>query len=162
MCASVHRYLNTFKYIYNWNMYIFIRAVLGYKQYKRLTGVFQEHFIFLIFLRSLIYVCCKKFDACNKSERSSIDKKYCVWWWVWGSWSGPDLYRYFRNVLWYIKIPVDLVPPCLTLSIVRYSSRVKWSNPGNELAPSLHLGVVSIETRAFGLPWTTVANFTYS
>ena len=25
---------------------------------------------------------------------------------------------------------VPLVPPCLTLSIIRYVSRVKWSNPG--------------------------------
>ena len=28
------------------------------------------------------------------------------------------------------------MPPCLTLSIVRYGSRVKWSNPGTGLAPS--------------------------
>ena len=26
--------------------------------------------------------------------------------------------------------------PCLTLSIIRYGSRVKWSNPGNGFAPS--------------------------
>ena len=26
--------------------------------------------------------------------------------------------------------------PCLTLSIIRYRSRVKWSNPGNGVAPS--------------------------
>ena len=24
----------------------------------------------------------------------------------------------------------DLMPPCLTLSIIRYGSRVKWCNPG--------------------------------
>ena len=30
-----------------------------------------------------------------------------------------------------------LVPPCLTLSIVRYGSRVKWVNPGKGVAPSL-------------------------
>ena len=29
-----------------------------------------------------------------------------------------------------------LIPPCLTLSIIRYVSRVKWSNPGKGLAPS--------------------------
>ena len=28
-----------------------------------------------------------------------------------------------------------LIPPCLTLSIIRYRSRVKWSNPGKEVAP---------------------------
>ena len=28
------------------------------------------------------------------------------------------------------------MPPCLTLSIIRYGSRVKWSNPRNEVALS--------------------------
>ena len=28
------------------------------------------------------------------------------------------------------------MPPCLTLSIIRYVLRVKWSNPGKEIAPS--------------------------
>ena len=29
-----------------------------------------------------------------------------------------------------------LIPPCLTLSIIRYVSRVKWSNPGKGVTPS--------------------------
>ena len=29
-----------------------------------------------------------------------------------------------------------LMPPCLTLSIIKYGSRVKWSNPGKGVAPS--------------------------
>ena len=29
-----------------------------------------------------------------------------------------------------------LIPPCLTLSIMRYRSRVKWSNPENGVTPS--------------------------
>ena len=29
-----------------------------------------------------------------------------------------------------------LVPPCLTLSIIRQGSRIKWSNPGKGVAPS--------------------------
>ena len=29
-----------------------------------------------------------------------------------------------------------LIPPCLTLSTIRYVSRVKWSNPGKGVAPS--------------------------
>ena len=29
-----------------------------------------------------------------------------------------------------------LRPPCLTLSIIRYGSRVKWNNPKNGVAPS--------------------------
>ena len=28
------------------------------------------------------------------------------------------------------------MPPCLTLSNIRYGSRVKWSNPGKGVAPS--------------------------
>ena len=43
------------------------------------------------------------------------------------------------------SIPGRLIPktqkkylmlPCLTLSIIRYGSRVKWSNPGNGVTPS--------------------------
>ena len=37
---------------------------------------------------------------------------------------------YQRLKKWY------LIPPCLTLSIITYISRVKWSNPGEEAAPS--------------------------
>ena len=29
-----------------------------------------------------------------------------------------------------------LIPPCLTLSIIKYISRVKWSNPGKGVVPS--------------------------
>ena len=29
-----------------------------------------------------------------------------------------------------------LIPPCLTLSNIRYVSKVKWSNPGKGVAPS--------------------------
>ena len=35
---------------------------------------------------------------------------------------------YQRLKKWY------LIPPCLTLSIIRYVSRVKWSNPGKGVA----------------------------
>ena len=38
---------------------------------------------------------------------------------------------YQRYKKWY------MIPPCLSLSIIRYVSRVKWSNPGKGLAPSL-------------------------
>ena len=37
---------------------------------------------------------------------------------------------YQRHKKWYFK------PPCLTLSIIRYGSRVKWSNPEKSVAPS--------------------------
>ena len=54
-----------------------------------------------------------------------------------------------------------LMPPCLTLSIIRYASKVKWSNPGNGLHPPLHLSVVAIERGVFGSPSNAVANFTF-
>ena len=53
-----------------------------------------------------------------------------------------------------------LMPPFLTLSIIRYGSRVKSANPRKVVTPSLHFGVVAIEKGAFGSPSTTVANFT--
>ena len=51
---------------------------------------------------------------------------------------------YQRLKKWY------LMPPSLTLSIIRYGSRVKWSNPGKG---------VTIEDGTFGSPLTMVANF---
>ena len=54
-----------------------------------------------------------------------------------------------------------LILPCLPLSILRYVSSIKWSNPGERVASPLHLGVVAIEKGAFGSPSTTVANLTY-
>ena len=61
---------------------------------------------------------------------------------------------YQRLLKWY------MIPPCLTLSNIRYILRVKWSNPGEELCPPLHLGVITIEKGAFWSLSTTVAKFT--
>ena len=47
----------------------------------------------------------------------------------WGSISGLVIPKDSKK--WY------LIFPCLTLSIIRYVSRVKWSNPGKGVAPSL-------------------------
>ena len=43
-----------------------------------------------------------------------------------------------------------------------YRGRIKgkWSNPGNAVAVTLHIGEVAIEKEAFGLPSTKVANLT--
>ena len=72
------------------------------------------------------------------------------------TWVQSQVKSYQRLNKWY------LIPPCLTLSIIRYESRVKWSNPRKGVAPSpKHLGVVAIEKGAFGSPSRTVANFTY-
>ena len=40
------------------------------------------------------------------------------------------------------------MPPCLTLSIIRHGSRVKWVNPGKGVVPP-HLGVVVIKKGDF-------------
>ena len=51
-----------------------------------------------------------------------------------------------------------LITPSLTLSIIRYGSRVKWCN---EYRPPLHHSVVANKKGAFGSPSTTaIANFT--
>ena len=58
---------------------------------------------------------------------------------------------YQRLKKWY------LIPPCLTLGIIRYVSKVKWSNPGK--------GVVSSPTHWCSSPWKGslwVANFTFT
>ena len=46
------------------------------------------------------------------------------------TWVQSQVESYQRLKKWY------LMPPCLTLSIIRYGSRVKWSNPRKGVAPS--------------------------
>ena len=53
-----------------------------------------------------------------------------------------------------------MIPPCLTLSNIRYTSRVKWSNCGKGVAPSPTPWCSSYWKGAFWSPLTTVANFT--
>ena len=49
---------------------------------------------------------------------------------VWETWVQSLVASYQRLLKWY------LIPPCLTLSNIRYVFRVKWSNPGKGVAPS--------------------------
>ena len=53
------------------------------------------------------------------------------------------------------------MPPCLTLKIIRYGSRVSGAIQGKELHPPLHVSVVANEKEAFGSPSMTVANCTF-
>ena len=48
----------------------------------------------------------------------------------WETWVQSQVESHQRLKKWY------LMPPYLTLSIIRYASRVKWSNPGKGVAPS--------------------------
>ena len=50
----------------------------------------------------------------------------------------------------------------LMFSIIKKGSRVKWSNPGNEVTSSPHLFVVAIEKGAFGSPSTEVTIFSFT
>ena len=54
-----------------------------------------------------------------------------------------------------------LIPPGLTLSIIWYGSKVKWCNPGKEVASFPTPWGFAIEKGAFGLPSTTVTNLTF-
>ena len=49
---------------------------------------------------------------------------------VWETWVQFQVALYQRLLKWH------LIPPCLTLSNIRYISRVKLSNPGKGVAPS--------------------------
>ena len=49
------------------------------------------------------------------------------------------------------------VSQCLTPRIIRSGSRVKFSNQGNGVAPSLYPGVVATDKGAFGL-WLKKVN----
>ena len=50
---------------------------------------------------------------------------------------------YQRLKKWY------LIPPCLTISIIKYISRVKWNNPGKVIAPTLTPWCSSYVKRGF-------------
>ena len=71
------------------------------------------------------------------------------------TWVQSKVSSYQRLWKWY------LIPPCLTLSNIKYVTRIKWSNDGKGVAPHQHLGVVAIEMGAFWSPSTTVTNFNY-
>ena len=59
------------------------------------------------------------------------------------TWVQSLVEAYQRLKKWY------LMPPCLTLSIIRYESRVKRNNPGKGVAPSLPLWCSSYRKGSF-------------
>ena len=48
------------------------------------------------------------------------------------------------------------MPPCFTLNIIRYRSRVSGTIQGKEQRPPIHIGEVVIKKGTFGSPSTTV------
>ena len=63
------------------------------------------------------------------------------------TWVQSQVESYQRLKKWY------LMPPCLTLSIIRYRSKVKWSNPRKGVAPSPTLWFSSYQK---GSLWVTI------
>ena len=58
------------------------------------------------------------------------------------------------------SIPGRTIPKtCLTLIIIRYGSRIKWSNPGKEVAPSPTPWYSRYRKGSIRVALTTVANF---
>ena len=75
---------------------------------------------------------------------------------AWETWVQSQVESFQRLKKWY------LMPACLTLNIIRYGSRVKWSNLWKGVAPPIHLGVVAIEKGAFKPPSSMATNFTFT
>ena len=65
------------------------------------------------------------------------------------TWVQSQVESYQRFKKWY------LIPPCLTLGIIRYASRVKWSNLGKGVAPFLTLWCSSYRKVSL---WVTLDN----
>ena len=75
------------------------------------------------------------------------------------TWVQSQVESYQRLHNWY------LMPPCLTLCIIRYGSRVKWSNPGKGVAPSPTLWCSKLSKREpSGHPrlWSPTLLYMYS
>ena len=75
---------------------------------------------------------------------------------VWETWVQSQVESCQRLKKWY------LMPPCLTLSIIRYGSRVKWSNLGKEVAPSPTPWCSSCRKGNFGSLSTMITNLLYT
>ena len=77
-----------------------------------------------------------------------INPFWVMAWWLecspmaWETWVQSQVESYERLKKWY------LMPPCLILSIIRYGSRVKWSNWGKGVAPSPTLWCGSYQKRS--------------
>ena len=70
-------------------------------------------------------------------------------------WVQSQVESYQRLKKWYLMLS------CLTLSIIRYVSRVRWSNPGKGVAPSPTLRCSSYRKGSLRVTLDYVANFTY-
>ena len=69
-----------------------------------------------------------RYEKLNKNGKMSYFKWVDCSSMVWETWVQFQVASYQRLYKWY------LIPPCLTLSNIRYVSRVNWSNPGKAVA----------------------------
>ena len=86
---------------------------------------------------SIVQSICADIIYCLYTHTHTHTHTHTLAWWVGCSpkvretWVQSQVTSYQRLLKWY------LIPPCLTLSNIRYVSRVKWSNSGKGVAPSL-------------------------
>ena len=80
--------------------------------------VYNREYIWVLCVRTVFYVylCISKCVECSPMVRET--------------WVQSQVASYQRLLKWY------LIPPCLTVSNIRYVSKVKWSNPGKGVALS--------------------------
>ena len=87
-----------------------------------------EHFILTLFLMKFYsYIYCYMALSILTETGSFVECSPMVR----ETWVQSQVESYQRLKNWY------LIPPCLTLSNIRYVSRVKWSNPEKGVALSL-------------------------
>ena len=99
--------------------------------------VVLKHEICLLCLSRLMWKSHSKVTHITKLSKL-LSTFYCLsllWWLecspiVWETWVQSQFESYQRHKKWY------LMSPCLTLSIIRYGSRVKWVNHGKGVVPS--------------------------
>ena len=120
ICICIYISVYIYVYIYMYVCIIYMHVYIRIYIYKY---VYIYVYIYIyIFVYIYIYVCI--YCICTYIYMyvyiSPMARETCV---------QSQVESYQRLLKWY------LMPPCLTLSFIRYGSRVKWRNPGKGVAP---------------------------
>ena len=105
-----------------------VLVVLFFRVFSFLSFLFQLYFKVSVTVSAWTYIYLKLWLVIMQSTASLLVGRVFA--------NGPvDLgsipgHIISKTLKWY------LIPPCISLSIIRYISKVKWSNPGNRVAPS--------------------------
>ena len=125
--VGLHLHVYIYIYIYIYSLYVSLSVPHSLCPSISLSFSFSLSLSLYIYIYTLIYM------------HHNLPKPYWVECSPMSSETGvpSEVESYQRLKKWYLMLP------CLTLSIIRYGSRVKWSNPGKWVAASspLHLGV---------------------